>query len=136
MGSYGIGPARVAMAAIEQGHDDDGIVWPTGIAPFDVHIVLIGDDDSPQGAYAADLWQSLSEHGLETVLDDRPGLRPGEKFVEADLLGCPIRVTVGKRTLPDGPLEVRIRRTGEVHEVPLDSAADRILALWRGIAGA
>jgi len=70
------------------------------------------------------------------VLDDRPGLRPGEKFVEADLLGCPIRVTVGKRTLPDGPLEVRIRRTGEAHEVPLDSAADRILALWRGLAGA
>lgn len=136
MGSYGIGPARVAMAAIEQGHDDDGIVWPTGIAPFDVHIVLIGDDDSPQGAYAADLWQSLSDHGLETVLDDRPELRPGEKFVEADLLGCPIRVTVGKRTLPDGPLEVRIRRTGEAHEVPLDSAADRILALWRGLAGA
>ena len=136
MGSYGIGPARVAMAAIEQGHDDDGIVWPTGIAPFDVHIVLIGDDDSSQGAYATDLWQSLSDHGLETVLDDRPGLRPGEKFVEADLLGCPIRVTVGKRTLPDGPLEVRIRRTGEVHEVPLDSAAHRILALWRGLAGA
>ena len=134
MGSYGIGPARVAMAAIEQGHDENGIIWPTGIAPFDVHIVLIGDSDSPQGDYAGMLWGELSDLGLEVVLDDRPGLRPGEKFVEADLLGCPVRVTVGKRTLPDGPLEVMVRRTGEKSEIALDGAAEAIRALWAGLA--
>lgn len=136
MGSYGIGPARVAMAAIEQGNDDDGIIWPTGIAPFDVHIVLIGDADSEQGAYAGALLAELSDLGLEVLLDDRPGLRPGEKFVEADLLGCPVRVTVGKRTLPDGPLEVQVRRTREKSEIPLEGAAAAIRDLWAGLAGA
>jgi prolyl-tRNA synthetase len=136
MGSYGIGPARVAMAAIEQGNDDDGIIWPTGIAPFDVHMVLIGDADSEQGAYAGALLDELSDLGLEVVLDDRPGLRPGEKFVEADLLGCPVRVTVGKRTLPDGPLEVQVRRTREKLEIPLQDAAAAIRDLWAGLAGA
>ncbi len=135
MGSYGIGPARVAMAAIEQGHDDNGIIWPTGIAPFDVHIVLIGDADSPQGAYADMLWAELSDIGLEVLLDDRPDLRPGEKFVEADLLGCPVRLTVGKRTLPDGQLEVMVRRTGEKSEIPLEGAPAAIRALWAGLAG-
>ncbi|MDA3005908.1 MAG: proline--tRNA ligase [Actinomycetota bacterium] len=135
MGSYGIGPARVAMAAIEQGHDDDGIIWPAGIAPFDMHIVLIGDHDSPQAEYATALWSELSDLGLQVLLDDRPGLRPGEKFVEADLLGCPLRVTVGKRTLPDGPLEVQARATREKTELPLEGAAEAIAGLWRGIAG-
>ena len=135
MGSYGIGPARVAMAAIEQGHDDDGIIWPAGIAPFDVHIVLIGEHDSPQAEYATALWSELSDLGLQVLLDDRPGLRPGEKFVEADLLGCPLRVTVGKRTLPDGPLEVQARATREKTELPLEGAAEAIAGLWRGIAG-
>lgn len=134
MGSYGIGPARVAMAAIEQGHDDDGIIWPTGIAPFDVHVVLIGSRDDPQGAYAHRLWTEMSDLGLQVVSDDRPGLRPGEKFAEADLLGCPLRVTVGKRTLPDGPLEIQVRRTREKMEIPLDGAADAIRALWLGLA--
>jgi len=134
MGSYGIGPARVAMAAIEQGHDENGIIWPTGIAPFDVHIVLIGNPGSPQDGFAASLWTALSDAGLEVLLDDRPGLRPGEKFVEADLLGCPVRVTVGKRTLPDGPLEVMVRRTGEKSEIALDGAAEAIRALWAGLA--
>ena len=131
MGSYGIGPARAAMAAIEQGHDDDGIVWPVGIAPFDVHIVLIGDVDEPQGQYAVGLWAQLSDLGLDVVLDDRPGLRPGEKFAEADLLGCPIRVTVGKRTLPDGPLEVQLRAGHEKTEVAIDDAPNAIHALWQ-----
>ena len=131
MGSYGIGPARAAMAAIEQGHDDDGIVWPVGIAPFDVHIVLIGDVDEPQGQYAVGLWAQLSDLGLDVVLDDRPGLRPGEKFAEADLLGCPIRVTVGKRTLPDGPLEVQLRAGHEKTEVAIDDAPSAIHALWQ-----
>jgi len=136
MGSYGIGPARAAMAAIEQGHDDDGIVWPVGIAPFDVHIVLIGDVDEPQGQYAVGLWAQLSDLGLDVVLDDRPGLRPGEKFAEADLLGCPIRITIGKRTLPDGPLEVQLRAGREKTEVAIDDAPNAIHALWQRLARA
>ncbi len=133
MGSYGIGPARVAMAAIEQGHDEKGIVWPPGIAPFDVHMVLIGDVSEPQGEYAVGLWAELSNLGLDVLLDDRPGLRPGEKFAEADLLGCPIRITVGKRTLPEGPVEVLLRADSVKTEVAINGAARAIHALWQGL---
>ncbi len=133
MGSYGIGPARVAMAAIEQGHDEKGIVWPVGIAPFDVHMVLIGDVSEPQGEYAVGLWAELSNLGLDVLLDDRPGLRPGEKFAEADLLGCPIRITVGKRTLPEGPVEVLLRANSAKTEVAINGAASAIHALWQGL---
>ena len=130
MGSYGIGPARIAAAAIEQSHDEAGIVWPRAIAPFDVHMVLIGAPESPQADLADRLLEELSELGLEVLLDDRADTKPGEKFVEAELLGCPIRVTVGARTLPDGPVEVQVRRGRERRDVPLDGAAAAILALW------
>ena len=136
MGSYGIGPARVAMAAIEQGHDDGGIIWPVGIAPFDVHIVLIGDAESEQSEYAVGLWADLSDLGLDVLLDDRAGMSPGQKFVEADLLGCPIRITVGKRTLPDGPLEVQLRAGQQKTEVGLDGAAHAIRTLWHDLQSA
>ncbi len=130
MGSYGIGPARIAAAAVEQGHDEAGIVWPRAIAPFDVHMVLIGAPESPQAELADRLFEELSGLGLEVLLDDRADRKPGEKFVEAELLGCPIRVTVGARTLPDGPVEVQVRRGRERRDVPLAGAAAAILALW------
>jgi prolyl-tRNA synthetase len=130
MGSYGIGPARTLAAAIEQGNDESGIVWPKAIAPFDVHLVLIGDADSPSGVYAESLFGELSDLGLEVLFDDRPGVKPGEKFVEAELLGVPIRITVGRRTVPDGPLEVQVRHGREKSEVPLAGAAEAIRALW------
>ena len=130
MGSYGIGPARVLAAAIEQGHDEAGIIWPKALAPFDVHMVLVGDADSPQGEYAERLFTELTDLGLEVLLDDRPGTKPGEKFVEAELLGCPLRVTIGKRTLPDGPLEVQVRKGRDRRDVPLDGAAAAIRDLW------
>ena len=130
MGSYGIGPARIAAAAIEQSHDEAGIVWPRAIAPFDVHMVLIGAPESPQADLADRLLEELSGLGLEVLLDDRADTKPGEKFVEAELLGCPIRVTVGARTLPDGPVEVQVRRGRERRDVPLEGAAAAILALW------
>jgi prolyl-tRNA synthetase len=129
MGSYGIGPARVLAAAIEQSHDEAGIVWPTALAPFDVHMVLVGDHASPQAAFAEALYDQLSDAGLAVLLDDREGTKPGEKFVEAELLGCPIRITIGKRTLPDGPLEIQIRRARERREVPLHHAAAAIREL-------
>ncbi len=129
MGSYGIGPARVLAAAIEQSHDEAGIVWPKALAPFDVHMVLVGEPASPQAAFADALYDQLSDAGIAVLLDDRPGTKPGEKFVEAELLGCPIRVTIGKRTLPDGPLEVQVRRGRERSDVPLHNAAGAIAEL-------
>jgi prolyl-tRNA synthetase len=134
MGCYGIGPGRIAAAAIEQGHDDAGIVWPRAIAPFDVHLVLIGAPDTPQAGLADRLYEELSALGLEVLYDDRADTKPGEKFVEAELLGCPIRVTVGARTLPDGPVEVQVRRGRERRDVPLDGASAAIHALWEGCA--
>jgi len=130
MGSYGIGPARVLAAAIEQSYDEAGIIWPKALAPFDVHVVLVGDAASPQAALADALYNQLSDAGLAVLLDDRPGTKPGEKFVEAELLGCPIRVTIGKRTLPDGPLEVQVRRGRERADVPLHNAAGAIIELF------
>ncbi len=129
MGSYGIGPARVLAAAIEQSHDNAGIVWPKALAPFDVHIVLVGGPASPQAAFADALYAQLSDAGVAVLLDDREGTKPGEKFVEAELLGCPIRVTIGKRTLPDGPLEVQVRRGRERGDVPLHGAGAAIIEL-------
>ena len=133
MGSYGIGPARIAAAAIEHGNDDAGIVWPKSIAPFDVHLVLIGEEGTPAADYAEDLYGQLSDLGLDVLFDDRAGMSPGQKFIEAELLGCPIRVTVGKRTLPDGPLEVQIRRGRDKRELPLDGAPAAIWALWESL---
>ena len=133
MGCYGIGPGRIAAAAIEQGHDEGGIVWPRAIAPFDVHLVLIGGPDTPQAELAERLFAELSDLGLEVLYDDRAAIKPGEKFVEAELLGVPVRVTVGKRTLPEGPVEVQVRRGRERREVPLEGAAAAIRDLWASL---
>jgi prolyl-tRNA synthetase len=133
MGSYGIGPARIAAAAIEHGNDDAGIVWPKSIAPFDVHLVRIGDAGTPQAEFADRLYDELSDLGLDVLYDDRAGMSPGEKFIEAELLGCPLRVTVGKRTLPDGPLEVQVRKGREKREVAIEGAAAAIRELWASL---
>jgi prolyl-tRNA synthetase len=107
MGSYGIGPARVMATAVEQLHDDNGIVWPRAIAPYDAHVVaLAGADEIAEQAAEA-----LSAAGLDVLLDDRDA-RAGEKFADADLIGCPIRVTAGKKSLEDGKVDVRDRATG------------------------
>ena len=134
MGSYGIGPARIAAAAIEQMNDEAGIVWPTPIAPFDVHLVVIGPAGSPQAELADRLFEELGDVGLEVLYDDRGKVKPGEKFVEAELLGCPLRVTIGKRSLPDGPLEVQIRKGREETEVPLRGAAEAVHTLWKSLS--
>jgi prolyl-tRNA synthetase len=108
MGSYGIGPARVMAAAIEQRHDENGIIWPRAIAPYDVHVVVLKGAEEI-GEQAA---RALDAAGFEVLLDDRDQ-RPGEKFADADLIGCPIRVTAGKKSLEDGKVDVRDRATGE-----------------------
>jgi prolyl-tRNA synthetase len=114
MGSYGIGPGRVMAAAVEQHHGEHGIAWPRSIAPYDAHVVALSGVEE-QAEQAA---QSLNEAGLDVLLDDREQ-RAGEKFADADLIGCPIRVTVGKKTAEDGAVDVRDRATGEERRVSL-----------------
>jgi prolyl-tRNA synthetase len=126
MGSYGIGPGRVLAAAVEQHHDDHGIVWPAELAPYDVHIVALAWDNSEIAAMAEEAAASLSAEGLEVLLDDRE-LRPGEKFADADLIGCPVRVTVGKKTLDDDAVDVRWRGTEEEERVARLELAKRVV---------
>jgi prolyl-tRNA synthetase len=114
MGSYGIGPARTIAAIVEQHHDEQGIAWPRSVAPYDVHVVALPGLDE-QAAVVADAFDA---HRHDVLLDDRD-LRAGEKFADADLIGCPVRVTVGKKTLEDGAVDVRDRATGEERRVPM-----------------
>ena len=132
MGCYGFGPARAAAAAVEQYADEAGISWPRTIAPFDVEIVVLGKDGSEERAFADQLYEQLQELGLEVLYDDRDA-GPGEKFIDAELLGCPLRVTVGRRTLGAGEVEVQLRRGREMTSVLLDDAPEEIAALWRGL---
>jgi prolyl-tRNA synthetase len=117
-GSYGIGLARVMAAAVEQHHDEHGIAWPAGIAPYDVAIVALQATGEGVLQAALELEQRLESSDAAVLLDDRD-LRPGEKFADADLIGCPLRITVGKKTLDDGCVDVRERATGEERRVPL-----------------
>jgi len=115
MGSYGIGPARTMAAVVEQHHDENGIVWPGSVAPYDVHVIALAELEER----AAEVAAKLDQAGDEVLLDDRDQ-RAGEKFADADLIGIPVRVTVGKKTLDDGAVDVRSRQTGEESRVPID----------------
>jgi len=130
MGSYGIGPARIAAAAAEQQADEAGIAWPRALAPFDVELVSLGRAGSEEQAYSDSLYEELRARGVDVLYDDRE-LAPGQKFADAELLGCPLRITVGKRTLSGGELELQVRRGRETRSVPLDGAAEAVLELWR-----
>jgi prolyl-tRNA synthetase len=130
MGSYGIGPARIAAAAVEQTADEHGIAWPRAIAPFDLELVALGRAGSEELALAERLYAELTGLGLDVVYDDRD-LGPGQKFADAELLGCPLRVTVGRRTLTGGELELQVRRGRESRSVPLEGASQAVLELWR-----
>jgi prolyl-tRNA synthetase len=113
-GSYGIGPARIMAAAVEQSHDENGIVWPASIAPYDVHVLALHGGAEDVLAEAEKIAVSLDDAGYAVLLDDRDE-RPGEKFADADLVGCPVRVIVGKKTLEDGSVDVR-RRDGSAED--------------------
>ena len=132
MGSYGFGPARTAAAAVEQFADEAGISWPRSMAPFDVELVVLGKEGTEERAFADQLYGQLQELGLEVLYDDRDA-GPGEKFIDAELLGCPLRVTVGRRTMGAGEVEVQLRRGREKTSVLLDDAPEEIAALWRGL---
>jgi prolyl-tRNA synthetase len=132
MGSYGFGPARAAAAAVEQYADEHGISWPRALAPFDVELVALGREGGEERTVAERLYRELIETGLETLYDDRDA-NPGEKFADAELLGCPLRVTVGRRALAEGAVEVQIRRGRETRGVPLDGGAEVVAELWRSL---
>jgi prolyl-tRNA synthetase len=117
MGSYGIGPARIAAAAVEQRHDQDGIVWPWAIAPFHVHLVPVAVKDAAQMAAAEEIYRDLREAGFDVLMDDREE-RAGVKFKDADLLGIPIRVTIGNALANEGVVELRQRSTRSDRRVP------------------
>jgi prolyl-tRNA synthetase len=130
MGSYGFGPARAAAAAVEQYADEHGISWPRSIAPFDVELVTLGKPGSAERELSDRLYDELQQAGLRTLYDERDA-GPGEKFADAELLGCPARVTVGRRTLGAGEIEVQLRRGRQARTVPVDEAAEAVAALWR-----
>ena len=131
MGSYGIGPARIVAAAIEQGADERGIVWPTGLAPWQVQLVSLAKADEAEREAADGLYEALREGGAEVLYDDRDA-GPGEKLTDAELLGCPLRVVVGKRGLAKGVVEASERAGGTEHELPVEEAGERALALLQG----
>jgi prolyl-tRNA synthetase len=129
MGSYGIGPARIAAAAVEQFADEQGISWPRAYAPWDIHLVTLGRDGSDERAAAETLYEELRATGLQVVYDDRDA-GPGEKFADAELLGCPLRLTVGRKALAAGEVEAQLRRGRETRTLPLEGAAQAAAELW------
>src|SRR4051794_13699175 len=134
MGSYGIGPARICAAAVEQFADEQGISWPRSISPYDVHLVGLGKPGTDEHALAERLYGELRDAGLDVIYDDREDLGPGGKFADAELLGCPLRLTAGKRSLASGELEAQVRRGQESRALPLEGAAEAAAELWRTLA--
>ena len=130
MGCYGIGVTRTVAASIEQNHDDDGIIWPVAIAPYEVVIVPANNKSEEVMAAARKLYEDMEDGRDEVVLDDR-NERAGIKFKDADLIGYPVRVTIGKKWQQSGCVEIKIRRSGEVVEVPLEEAKDKILEILK-----
>ena len=128
MGCYGIGVSRTMAAAIEQSHDDDGIIWPVAIAPYEAVIVPANNKDEDVMKAAQSLYDSFEEKSDEVVLDDR-NERAGIKFKDADLIGYPVRVTIGKKWKESGNVEIRIRRTGETIEVPLTDCKAKVMEI-------
>jgi prolyl-tRNA synthetase len=128
MGCYGIGITRTIAAAIEQHHDDGGIIWPTPLAPYGALVVPLAAADAQLGETAERLAAELEAAGVDTLLDDRDE-RPGVKFKDADLIGLPVRLTVGPRALARGAVELKRRSDKQATEVPVAEAAARAAAL-------
>ncbi len=128
MGCYGVGIGRTVAAAIEQNHDKDGIIWPRPLAPFEVLVIAVNPEDETVRKTAEDLYGRLLEKGIEVLFDDRDE-RPGVKFKDADLIGIPVRVTVGAKSLADGKVEVSLRRDREKHLVSPSDAVGKAIEL-------
>jgi len=125
MGSYGIGPARIAAAAVEQNHDKDGMIWPASIAPFDVEVVPLAIDDKEVSSTSEQIYEQLNLSGIRVLLDDRDE-RPGVKFKDADLIGIPWQIVVGKKGLKDGVVELKARMTKEIEKLSPSDVVERL----------
>jgi prolyl-tRNA synthetase len=132
MGSYGIGVTRTPQAALEKYHDDKGIIWPKNIAPFLVEIVPLKMEDSAQAEAAEKIYQDLTAVGVDVLIDDRDE-RPGVKFNDADLIGLPIRLTIGAKSLKDGKVEMKARASSDMELVALDDVVEAVLRLAEGL---
>ena len=129
MGSYGIGPARIAAAAIEQNNDKDGMIWPPSIAPFNVEVIPLGLEDEVMNI-ADMIYKGLMAEGLEVLFDDRDE-RPGVKFKDADLIGIPYQVIIGKKGLNDGIVEVKTRKTKATDKLSPEGAVEKIKDIFK-----
>jgi prolyl-tRNA synthetase len=125
MGCYGIGPGRIMAAAVEQNYDENGMAWPWTLAPYEVHVVSIASAGDEAVVVAENVADELEAAGVSVLLDDRDR-RPGEKFADADLIGCPVRITVGKKTLEDGSVDVLVRAGRREERVAVDEIATRV----------
>ena len=131
MGSYGIGVERNMAAVVEVNHDEKGIVWPMNVAPYEVVVTVVRPEDADTLAAATQMYEGLRAEGVEVILDDRKE-RPGVKFADAELVGFPLRVTVGPRGVQSGLLELLTRASGDLEEIALDELVavvrDRVMA--------
>ncbi len=127
MGCYGIGIGRTLAAVVEQCNDADGIIWPMAVAPYQAVIIPVNDREPELKEAAERIYAELETAGVEVVLDDRQE-RAGVKFKDADLIGYPVRITVGAKALARGNVEVRLRKNGEMQEIALDSLTDWLKA--------
>jgi prolyl-tRNA synthetase len=125
MGSYGIGPSRLIAAIIEASHDENGIIWPEGVAPFDVAILNLKVGDAGTDAASEKLYRELTASGRDVLYDDRDE-RPGGKFATADLIGVPWQILIGPKGLAEGKVELKNRATGERELLPLEGVAARL----------
>jgi len=132
MGCYGIGINRILASAIELGNDENGIIWPISIAPFEVIITCVNQEDKEVAGAAENLYQQLLDNGTDVLLDDRP-LRAGVKFKDADLIGIPVRLTVGKKSLADGNIEIKLRSEHKSQKVSADKAAAKTAELVKSL---
>jgi len=134
MGCYGLGVSRTMAAAIEQNHDDKGIIWPLPLAPYEVALVLINSDKEEVVEAAEGLYRQLVDAGIDVLFDDRPE-RPGVKFNDMDLIGFPVRIVVGKRGLDNGEIELSLRRDGERRSTPIDELVPAVQSLLDELKG-
>ena len=125
MGSYGIGPARIAAAAIEQGNDENGMIWPLALAPYQVMVLPVNVKDAKSMDAAEELYAALEEKGFEVLMDDRDE-RAGIKFKDADLIGIPYRIIIGEKNLKEGMVEVKERKTGRVEKMRIEEAVEKM----------
>jgi prolyl-tRNA synthetase len=124
MGSYGIGPARIAAAAIEQNNDKDGIIWPRAIAPFDVELIPLNMNDKTTVEMAEKIYKELRDAGIEVLMDDREE-RAGVKFKDADLIGIPTQIILGEKNLKEGLAEIKDRKTKEAIRVRVEEVVGK-----------